>query len=85
MRDAHELMSVGQPTTADHQSLVNFMRGQAPVCEQDAQWIYAKEDLIAMRAGREHAWLDDGIEKLLRWFHCNWIEVCLFILDMEAS
>lgn len=33
-----------------------------------------KEDLITFRRGREHAWLDDAIERLLGIFNCRIVE-----------
>ena len=51
------------------------MFNRKPLIESERSWIYHKEDLLTLRAGREHAWLDDGIEHLLRWFHSPIVEV----------
>jgi hypothetical protein len=49
------------------------MLNREPLLEEESLWVYKKEDLITLRAGREHAWLDSGIEKLLRWFHRGYL------------
>ncbi len=36
-----------------------------PVNDADAEFILQKEDLVTLRPGREHAWLDAAVEKLL--------------------
>jgi hypothetical protein len=54
----------------------NFMYLRKPLMEREASWIDHEEDMVTLRAGREHAWLDSGIERLIRWFHCSLLEVC---------
>ena len=39
--------------------------------EEESGFIYEKEDLITLRPGREHAWLDGLIERILRVFRCR--------------
>jgi hypothetical protein len=64
---AQQLVSFNKPATCDYQSVVNYMDYYKPLIAKDAQWINTKEDLVTLRAGREHAWLDSGIEHLLKW------------------
>lgn len=45
-----------------------------PLARDENTWIQHQEDLVSLRTGREHAWLDACIERLLRWFHCGLIE-----------
>jgi hypothetical protein len=45
-----------------------------PLAQDENTWIQHQEDLVTLRAGREHAWLDARIEHLLRYFHCDLIE-----------
>lgn len=69
-----KMMALNRPSEADFGSVQNYMSNRQPLLEAEATWIRKKEDLITLRAGREHAWLDSGIEKLLRWFHCSALE-----------
>jgi hypothetical protein len=68
------MMALNRPSEADYQSVRNYMDNRNPFFETEAKWVRQKEDLITLRAGREHAWLDSGIEKCLKWFHCSALE-----------
>lgn len=71
---AQTLMAFNRPAASDYQSVANYIYNREPVVEDERTWIYCKEDMITLRAGREHAWLDTGIERLLRFLHCQLIE-----------
>ena len=42
------------------------MNNERPVARAQFNFIYRKEDLVTLRPGREHAWLDSQVEKLLK-------------------
>jgi hypothetical protein len=48
-----------------------------PVYDEDAEFIDHKEDLVTLRPGREHAWLDASVEKVLQCCNCPVIEVSI--------
>lgn len=48
--------------------------------EEESGFIYEKEDLITLRPGREHAWLDDMIERILQVFRCKLTMVSLIVV-----
>lgn len=62
---------MGRPASRDYRSVRNFLEGEGgQLFEEESQFIYEKEDLITLRPGREHAWLDNTIERILlklRW------------------
>lgn len=68
------MMALNRPSDADYTSVKNYMNNRKPLLEAESTWIRKREDLITLRTGREHAWLDSGIEKLLKWFHCSALE-----------
>ena len=72
---AQQILGFNRPSNADWKSVETYMFNRKPLIESERSWIYHKEDLLTLRAGREHAWLDDGIEHLLRWFHSPIVEV----------
>ena len=39
--------------------------------EEESEFVYEKEDLITIRPGREHAWLDSIIERILQYTRCR--------------
>ena len=68
---ANRLLAMGRPASRDYRSVRNFLEGEGgQLFEEESQFIYEKDDLITLRPGREHAWLDDIIERILlklRW------------------
>lgn len=43
--------------------------------EEEMGFIYEKEDLVTLRPGREHAWLDGLLERTLKVLRCGLIKV----------
>lgn len=52
-----------------------------PLLKADSEFIYRKEDLVTLRPGRESAWLDSSVERLLSLFHCNLVRVSKVIFS----
>jgi hypothetical protein len=71
------MIAMHRPSQGDYASVLNFMENRTPLIQPEGDWVYREEDLITLRAGREHAWLDSGIEKVLKWLHCDLLEVRL--------
>ncbi|KAL9105913.1 MAG: hypothetical protein Q9227_008972 [Pyrenula ochraceoflavens] len=69
-----KMMAFNRPASSDYQSVVNYVSDQRPVATAERAWVYWKEDMITLRPGREHAWLDSGIEHILKWLHCSAVE-----------
>jgi len=63
---AQQLAASNRPPQRDYNSVANFVRHKKPLVEGDDDFIYRKEDLITLRPGRESAWLDAAVEKLLK-------------------
>jgi hypothetical protein len=63
---AQQLAASNRPPQRDYNSVANFVRQKKPLFEGDDDFIYRKEDLITLRPGRESAWLDAAVEKLLK-------------------
>jgi hypothetical protein len=72
---AQAFAAMNKPTSGEQCSVRNWMENVDPVCEADASFVEHKEDLITLRPGREHAWLDAGIEKVLQGCKIAWIQV----------
>jgi hypothetical protein len=76
---------MNQPTSTEYNSVENFVHDERTQCEgPEEEWIQHKEDLVTLRPGREHAWLDARIENLLRRFHCSLVEY-IFCSKVSAS
>lgn len=74
---------MNKPASRDYESLLNFMEngyelnGESirPLLKEDSKFLYQKEDLITLRPGRESAWLDASIERVLRMANSSPIRV----------
>ncbi|EME42560.1 hypothetical protein DOTSEDRAFT_26141 [Dothistroma septosporum NZE10] len=73
MGAAQKLMFANRPTASEHKSVPNFI-AENRVAAKEAEYVCWKEDLITLRPGRQNAWLDRGIEKVLKLLHCNALE-----------
>ncbi len=71
-----QLKALNQPSQKDYNSVLNFMENNGgALCEEENSFIYEKEDMITLRPGREHAWLDRMLEGLLQSCRCKVIKV----------
>lgn len=59
-------MSSSRPKTNEIRSVYNYLTDIDPVHDDEQQYILWKEDLLTLRPGRDHAWLDRGIERCLQ-------------------
>lgn len=66
--NAQQLAAANRPPERDYNSVASFIRHKKPLLQGDDDFIYNKEDLITLRPGRESAWLDATVEKLLKLF-----------------
>ncbi|KAL6718279.1 hypothetical protein ACLMJK_004367 [Lecanora helva] len=63
---AQQLKALDKPSRRDYKSVLHFMENDGgPLFEEEANFIYEKEDLVSLRPGREHAWLDGILELLI--------------------
>jgi hypothetical protein len=72
---ARDLVSLNRPAARDYESVSNYVWNTRPLCDDEEDWIRQKEDLITLRLGREHAWLDTAIEHMLKALNYGWINV----------
>ncbi|KAI4236950.1 MAG: hypothetical protein L6R40_006002 [Gallowayella cf. fulva] len=72
---AHQLKGLEKPSARDYRSVLNYMENDGgQMFEQEMSWIYDKEDLVSLRPGREHAWLDGLLERLLKLCRCGLVK-----------
>ncbi|TVY75979.1 hypothetical protein LSUE1_G005072, partial [Lachnellula suecica] len=63
---AQQLTAANRPPQRDYNSVANFIRHKKPLLEGDDDFIYHKEDLITLRPGRESAWLDAAVQRIMK-------------------
>lgn len=66
--NSQQLAAANRPPERDYNSVANFISHKKPLLQGDDDFIYRKEDLITLRPGRESAWLDAVVEKMLKLF-----------------
>ncbi|KAF2675673.1 hypothetical protein K458DRAFT_411061 [Lentithecium fluviatile CBS 122367] len=71
---AQQMMALNKPSNSEYQSVGRYMNNRKPLGTEEATWIQHKEDIITLRTGREHAWLDDVVEGFLKLCHCKLID-----------
>jgi predicted nucleic acid-binding Zn ribbon protein len=81
---AQQLKALDTPSNRDYRSVLHFMENDGgQLYKKDMEFIYEKEDLVTLRPGREHAWLDGLLERILRVLRCRLIRVGF--LNMVSS
>ncbi|KAL8912468.1 MAG: hypothetical protein Q9172_007500, partial [Xanthocarpia lactea] len=69
---ANQLKALEKPSARDYRSVLHYMENDGgQMYEDEMSWIYDKEDLVSLRPGREHAWLDGMLERLLKYIFCT--------------
>ncbi|KAF2432801.1 hypothetical protein EJ08DRAFT_630152 [Tothia fuscella] len=66
---AQQLVALNRPAKSDFMSVYNYMNKNQPLKEEEQEWIKCREDLVTLRPGREHAWLDASLEHLLKYLN----------------
>ncbi|CZR70166.1 uncharacterized protein PAC_20067 [Phialocephala subalpina] len=61
---SRELAGFTRPPARDYFSVKNYFDSQGPICNPES-YIYRKEDIVTLKPGRENAWIDAFIEKIL--------------------
>ena len=75
---ARELKAINPPSNRDYRSVLSFMENdEGQLYEKEMSYIYEKADLVTLRPGREHAWLDGMIESILKICRCGLLRVSL--------
>lgn len=73
---AQQLKALDRPSNRDYRSVLHFMENDGgQLFEEEMDFIYEKEDLVTLRPGREHAWLDGLLERTLSVLRCRFIKV----------
>lgn len=71
------MVALNKPASRDYTSVKNYFDDEQPLCSDDEFYIYRKEDIITLKPGRENAWLDGVVEKILQTFTCAPIRVSI--------
>jgi hypothetical protein len=71
---AQKMMAFGKPSEADRQNVGRYIYNRKPLVQAEEEWFHWRDDLITLKPGREHAWLDGVVESILQMCHCGPID-----------
>lgn len=75
------MVALSKPSSSEWESVANFIDNEKPLVKDQRNFILRKEDLVTLRPGREYAWLDSFIERLLRWCNSPLLDVSIKTSD----
>lgn len=59
------MLATNRPSESEYRSVRNYLETYKPLHRTEMDYIEHKQDLITLRPGRDHAWLDRSIDHLL--------------------
>lgn len=69
LKSSQQLLAVNRPTDQEYRSVRNYIANNNPLHDTEQEYIRHKHDLITLRPGRDHAWLDRTIDRSLQILH----------------
>ena len=66
LTSSQQLMAANRPSTSEYRSVCRYIEQNKPLVPKELEYIKHKDDLVTLRPGRDHAWLDRSIERALR-------------------
>lgn len=75
LASAQQLTASNRPSSSEYRSVCRYISQNKPLIPEELEYIQHKEDLVTLRPGRDHAWLDRGIERVLRLQPFSFINV----------
>lgn len=79
---SHQLAGLERPSSFNQMSLENFFDVEAPIAKSE-QYIGNTTDMVALKAGRDDAWLDRKIFQLLCKLDSAPIRVSTYLKSRE--
>ena len=64
---AHKYEEMKKAAEGDHGLVTNRFENAAMLRQRDRNFLLHKDDLVTIRAGKDHAWLDEAVEAVLSW------------------
>lgn len=78
---SQQLMAANRPSSSEYRSVRNYINRNKPLIPAELEYIKHKEDLITLRPGRDHAWLDRSIERTLQFLPFDFVKVSTAVIQ----
>ncbi|GAB7325601.1 hypothetical protein MBLNU13_g09592t1 [Cladosporium sp. NU13] len=69
LKSSQQLLAINRPTDPEYRSVQTYISNNNPLHATEQDYIRHKHDLITLRPGRDHAWLDRTIDRSLQILH----------------
>ena len=66
---------MNKPPAREQYSLRTYIENRQCLAEAESKFAYHKEDLVTLRPGRDHSFVDAFVEHLLKTFPCRPLKV----------
>ena len=76
---------MNKPAMRDQLVLRHYIEARKPLVESEAAFAYYKEDLVTLRPGRDHSFVDAFVERMLRTFYCRALKVTSRSVQLVCS
>lgn len=80
MLQAQNLVAMNRPPMREQTSLRNYIENRQCLVETESTFAYHKEDLVTLRPGRDHSFVDASVEQFLMTFPCKLLKVRSLLL-----
>ncbi|KAG9237005.1 hypothetical protein BJ875DRAFT_419069 [Amylocarpus encephaloides] len=81
---ARDLAAFTAPSSADYSSVKSYIQKVRPIVAEE-EYILRKEDIVVLKPGREHSWLDEFVEKLLHKVFCKTVQAVFASLERRSK
>lgn len=71
---SQQLVAMNRPPERDQDSVRSYIEKNACLVERESRFAYEKEDLVTLRPGRDHSFVDAFVERMLRSLPCRPIQ-----------
>ena len=68
---AQQLLALNRPQERDQCSVRSYIEKHGHLMRADSRFAYEKEDLVTLRPGRDHSFVDGFVEQMLKNFYCR--------------
>ena len=75
LTSSQQLMAANRPSASEYRSVCRYIEQNKPLVPRELEYIKHKDDLVTLRPGRDHAWLDRIIERALHVLPFRFVNV----------
>ena len=82
---AQQLVALNRPPERDQYSVRYYIEKNGCFIQPENRFVYEKEDLVTLRPGRDHSFVDAFVERMLRYFDCRPLKASNFQQSLTSE